>query len=160
TSQIYRIDLATGQRRLVHPGDAVQPSWSPHGYRIAYWGFSDSGQRVIWTLPADSGEAVQVTPGANVDWNPVWSPDGRFLYFASDGSGITNLWRVAIDERSGRVQGEPEPVTASGQAGMLLSLSRDGRRILYSSDETRTVLEKIAFDPARGTVAESAAAIT
>lgn len=62
-----------------------------------------------------------------------------------------NLWRVPIDERSGRVRGEPEPVTTSGQASML-SLSRDGRRIVYAGDESRTVLEKVGFDPASGAV--------
>jgi eukaryotic-like serine/threonine-protein kinase len=159
-SEIYRVILATGQRQRVHKGDAVQPSWSPHGFRIAYWGLSLSGQRVVWTLPAGGGAAVQVTEGRSVDWNPVWSPDGRFLYFASDRSGITNLWRLPIDESSGRVLGKPEPVTTSGQASMLLSLARDGRHIAYTSDETRTVLEKVAFEPASGTAASPAASIT
>jgi Tol biopolymer transport system component len=158
-SQLYRVSLATGQRRMVHKGDAVQPAWSPHGFRIAYWGTSPSGQRVIWTVPADGGEAVQATAGDSVDWNPVWSPDGDHLYFASDRSGVTNLWRLPIDERSGRVRGEPEPVTTSGQASTLFSLSRDGRRIVYASDETRTFLEKAAFEPASGALASPAAAI-
>src|SRR5262249_2286298 len=42
---------------------------------------------------------------------------------------------------------------------MLLSLSRDGRHIVYTSDETRTVLEKAAFDPASGVIGDPAAAI-
>ena len=138
-SQLYRVSLATGQRKLVYEGDAVQPSWSPNGFRIAYWGFSPSGQRVIWTIPASGGEAVQVTEGTNIDWDPVWSPDGRYLYFVSDRSGVTNLWRRPIDERSGRVLGAAEPVATSGQASMLFSISRDGRHVVYSSDETRTV---------------------
>lgn len=159
TSQIYRVDLATGRWRLVHQGDAVQPSWSPNGFRIAYWGFSPSGQRVIWTIPAGGGKADQVTQGTSVDWNPVWSPDGRFLYFASDRSGVTNLWRLPIDERTGRVRGEPEPVTTSGRASMF-SLSRDGRRILYAGDETRTTLERVAFNPVSGAIVGPAEAIT
>lgn len=159
-SEIYRVNLATGQRRRVHEADAVQPSWSPNNFRVAYWGLMPSGRRVIWTVPADGGEARQVTDGKSIDWNPVWSPDGRHLYFASDRSGITNLWRVPIDERSGRVLGEPEPVTKSGQASMLLSLSRDGRHIAYTSDETRTILEKVGFEPASGTLASPAVAIS
>jgi Tol biopolymer transport system component len=158
-SRIFRVSLATGRRRQAGEGDAVQPSWSPHGFRIAYWGISPSGQRLIWTVPASGGEAVRVTAGTSVDWNPVWSPDGRALYFASDRSGITNLWRLPIDERSGRALGKPAPVTTSGQASLLLSLSRDGRHIVYASDETRTLLERVAFDPARGAVAGPAVAI-
>ena len=159
-SQIYRVDLVTGRRRLVHTGDAVQPSWSPNGLRIAYWGASPSGQRVIWNVPAEGGEAVQVTAGTSVDWNPVWSPDGRYLYFASDRSGVTNLWRLPLDERSGRVLGKPEPVTTSGQASMMLSLSRDGRHIAYTSDESRTIIEKVPFNPASGVLAGPAVAVT
>src|SRR5262245_13395628 len=110
SSQIYRVNLATGRLQRVHQGDAVQPSWSPHGLRIAYWAASlPSGQRVIWTIPVAGGKATPVTEGESVDWNPIWSPDGRHLYFASDRSGVTNLWRVPIDERSGQVLGKPEP---------------------------------------------------
>ena len=145
-SQLIQVNPATGEQRLVHPGDAVQPSWSPHGYRIAYWGLSRSGQRILWTIPAGGGEPVQATDGRSVDWSPLWSPDGRYLYFASDRSGTTNLWRLPIDERSGRV-GDPEPVTTSSQASMLPTISRDGKRIAYATDETRTTLERISFDP-------------
>jgi Tol biopolymer transport system component len=157
-SKIYRINLETNQQRLVHEGDAVQPNWSPHNFRIAYWETSRSGKRVIWTIRTDGGEAVQVTKGESVDWNPVWSPDGRYLYFASDRSGITNLWRVPIDERSGVPQGQPELVT-SNQASMF-SLSRDGRRIVYAGDETRAILEMVGFDPASGAIAGPAVEIT
>jgi eukaryotic-like serine/threonine-protein kinase len=153
-SQLYRVHLATGEQRLVHQGDAVQPSWSPRGARIAFWSaFTPNGARVIWTVPAHGGTAVPVTTGESVDWNPVWSPDGRQLYFASDRSGVTNLWRVPIDELSGRVLGAPEPVTTSSQAGLLLSFSRDGGHLVYASDETRTTLEAVAFAPASGALA-------
>ncbi len=159
-SEIFRVNVATGgEPRRVSRGYAVQPSWSPHDLRIAYLGISDSGRRMIWTLPANGGEAVRVTDGPSIDWNPVWSPDGRYLYFASNRSGVMNLWRVSIDERSGRVLGETEPVTTSSQAGMLLSISGDGRRIAYASDDSKTVVEKFDFDPASGTIKNPATAI-
>ena len=47
-----------------------------------------------------------------VDWNPVWSPDGRFLFFSSDRGGSMNLWRVPIDERTGATLGPPEALSA------------------------------------------------
>ncbi|HEY0781510.1 MAG TPA: protein kinase, partial [Thermoanaerobaculia bacterium] len=36
TSELWRIDVATGAKRQIASGDAVQPSWSPNGRRIAY----------------------------------------------------------------------------------------------------------------------------
>jgi serine/threonine protein kinase len=152
TSEVFRVHVATGARRRVTQGDAAQPSWSPDGRRIAYWGLVPPGRRVIWTIPAEGGEAVPAVADAHFNWNPVWSPDGRFLYFASDRGGIMNLWRVPIDEGSGRTRGQPEPITTSQQAGMLPSLSQDGRQIAYASDASKGTIEKVAFDPATGKV--------
>ena len=159
-SEIFRVSVATGERRLLYGGDAVQPSWSPHGYRIAFWGITKSGQRVVWTIPASGGVASQVTNDPSLDWDPVWSPDGRYLYFASDRSGVMNLWRVPIEERTGRVAGQPEPVTSSSQASMLLSISPDGRRIAYASHDSRTILEKVDLDPVRAAVRQPPTALS
>jgi eukaryotic-like serine/threonine-protein kinase len=157
-SEIFRVDIATGARRRVTRGDAAQPSWSPDGRWIAYWGvLPRTGQRLIWTVPAEGGDPTPVVVDRYVNWNPVWAHDGRFLYFASDRSGIMNLWRVPIDKGSGRVEGEPEPVTTSQQACMLPSLSRDGRHIAYASDGSRGTLEKVLFDSMTGRVFGSAA---
>jgi len=152
-SQVFRVDIATGVGRRVSHGDAAQPSWSPHGNRIAYWGLvPQTGRRTIWTVPAGGGKALPAVDDDHLNWNPVWSPDGRYLYFASDRSGIMNLWRVPIDEASGRVRGEPQPITASQQACTLPSLSRDGRQIAYASDGSRATLEKVAFEPTMGRI--------
>jgi len=118
---LWTVDVASGKKELLlkgevrahsSEGDAMQPSWSPHGYRIAYWGLrGQTGRRNIWTIPAEGGPTRSVTDGPATDWNPIWSPDGKYLYFGSDRSGSLNLWRVAIDERSGKTLTDPEPVT-------------------------------------------------
>jgi eukaryotic-like serine/threonine-protein kinase len=148
-SRLVRVNVGTGQPRpIVLPGDAVQPSWSPRGLRIAYWGvLPGNAERVIWTVPAQGGAPVRVTRDQYLNWNPVWSPGGDDLYYASDRSGSMNLWRVRIDELSGRVLGRPEPVTTPSSSSFLLSFSRDGRRILYTADESKANLERADFDP-------------
>src|SRR5262249_10988486 len=102
-SQLWVVNASNGEKRqLTKPNslpDAVQPNWSPHGHRIAYWA-SHGGQRDIWTVSADGADPVAVTQDLALDWSPVWSPDGNYLYFASDRGGSMNLWRVRIDERS------------------------------------------------------------
>jgi Tol biopolymer transport system component len=72
------VNVATGEKRRITAGDAVQPQWSPHGYRIAYWA-SRGGQRDIATIPAAGGEPVFLTDDTALDWNPIWSPDGQYL---------------------------------------------------------------------------------
>jgi Tol biopolymer transport system component len=160
TSELWRIDVATGERRRVTPGDAVQPSWSPHGERIAYWSVPKSGRRILWTIPAAGGEPRQVTDDSYLNWNPVWSPDGRYLYFSTNRLGTMNLWRVAIDEVTGEVQGAPEAVTTPCESCGMLSFSRDGLRMVYATDDSESNLEKVAFDPARLTAVGDPAAIT
>ncbi|HEX8171924.1 MAG TPA: protein kinase, partial [Thermoanaerobaculia bacterium] len=124
-SELWAVDVRTGARRpLIQPrkggpdfggnSDAVQPSWSPHGKRIAFWSTSLSGQRDIWTIDPRAAEpkktAVQLTKDAAMDWNPVWSPDGRHLYYGSDADGTLSLWRMPIDEESGAPAGPAEAV--------------------------------------------------
>lgn len=162
TGQLFAIDIATGQKRLLTEGiiDAVQPHWSPHGHRIAFWGFRKLPNRDIWTIPAQGGTAVTVTDDAYLDWNPVWSPDGKYLHFASDRGGSTNLWRVRIDERSGKVLGSPEPVTVPSPYSGYISFSGDGRSIAYVQLVRTTNLQKARFDPATERVLGPSASIT
>ena len=96
--------------------DGTQPSWSPHDRRIAFWGVDPATQnRDIWTVPVGGGAAVRVTDDPAIDATPVWSSDGRFLYFSSSRGGTTNLWRVPIDETTGATTGAPEPVIVPTQ---------------------------------------------
>jgi len=167
TSQLWRVNVGTGDKRLMTEGDAVQPSWSPHGLRIAFWGIpAGSARRVLWTIPANrpgpvgSGEAAPVLDDAYVNWSPAWAPDGSHLYFASDRSGSMNLWRVPIDEATGRALGEPEPLATPSRSSGLVSVSRDGRRLLFATRDGKANLERLTFDPAAGRVAGTAEALT
>jgi Tol biopolymer transport system component len=150
--QLWAIDLSSGQRRLVASADAVQASWSPGGHRVAYWGVHRGGQRDIWTVAASGGEPKPVTDDDALDWNPVWAPDGRHLYFASERGGTMNLWRVPIDERSGDVRGPPEPVTTPSVYSQHLSFAASGRRLAYVEVTRRVHLQRRTFDPVREVV--------
>jgi eukaryotic-like serine/threonine-protein kinase len=154
SSEMWVATLATGERRLVTKDDAAQPSWSPHGHRIAYWGRAGGqGAGDIWTIPAAGGEAVPVTTEPSIDWNPVWAPDGRYLYFSSDRGGTMNLWRVAIDEVSGRTAGRPQAVTTGGGASNRHpTISKDGTRLAYVSLIESMNVQRTAFDPTTGRV--------
>src|SRR5262249_55352797 len=149
TSKLWLADVATGKTQKIFDGDAVQPSWSPHGDRIAFWGLLkvNTGQRDLATISAKGGDLVRVTDDPPIDWNPVWSPDGKYLYFSSDRGGSMNLWRVSIDEHSGKTLGEPQAITTPSHWSGAISLSKDGTHIAYSSSDNQSHIEKVAFDP-------------
>jgi Tol biopolymer transport system component/predicted Ser/Thr protein kinase len=148
-SQLWAVDVASAEARLIKVVDAVQPSWSPSGHRIAFWGVPQGGQRDIWTVPAEGGEATRVTDDDAVDWNPVWSPDGRHLYFLSDRGGSMNLWRVPIDEISGKVLGDPEAVTTPSAYAAYLTISPTGRHIAYASAVGTENIQRLDFDASK-----------
>jgi eukaryotic-like serine/threonine-protein kinase len=148
---IWIIDLASGERRqLLEESifDAVQPQWSPGGSRLAFWGIDDGGRREIFTVAVDDPRAValRVPTEEGINWNPIWSPDGRFLYYASDRNGTMNLWRIAIDEKSGETEGAAEPILTPSPWSGWFSISRDGKRLAYATSEVRSKLEWFDFD--------------
>ncbi len=170
-SELWIVNVATGARRrldLRGATDAVQPNWSPHGHRIAYTsrplrGAAGSGASTsmdIWTIPAGGGPSVALDTGESADWNPVWSPDGRHVYFVSDRSGTMNLWRVAVDEVSGRALGTPEPIPTPAQFVAHPSISADGRLIAYCAKSENTNIQRLGFDPETTTVVGQPAAVT
>ena len=153
-SELWIADVNTGATHQLPARDAVQPSWSPHGQRIAFTLRSPlRGVRIdIWTIGAEGGEPVQVTDDAATDWNATWSPDGRYLYFVSDRGGSMNLWRVRIDEKTGRTRGDPEPIVTPATSLAHISFAADGKRLAYSSAAVGINIQRARFDPAAGTV--------
>lgn len=147
-SSLWTIDVETGNKKLLETkGDAIQPNWSPNGKRIVYWFLDEKNQAEIATIPATGGEPFVITRDSAMDWNPIWSPDGKFIYFASDRGGSMNIWRLAIDEETGEVSGEPESVTTPSMYVRHLAFSRDGKTLAYIRYETHSNLQSIAFDP-------------
>jgi eukaryotic-like serine/threonine-protein kinase len=158
-SRIRIVRLADGETRLVSEADGVGPRWSPSGRRIVFWGSrrERGNERDIFTVAADGSEAqapVSVTEDPDVDWSPTWSPDGRHVYFASSRGGTMNLWRVPIDEASGRTQGPPEPVTTPTAWSGSFEFAADGRTLVFSDLDERSVVFVAGFDPVQGRLTE------
>jgi len=159
-SEIWRVRVGNEEKSLLYAGDAVQPRWSPHGRRIAYWGREKGSRRTIWTRPAGVGRPVRVTNDDYLNWNPVWSPDGNFLYFTSNRGGPMNFWRVAIDEDSGRLRGDPEPLNTPASRCAFLGFSRDGRSFIYATEEGTSNIARLTLDPRTREVLGAPAAVT
>jgi eukaryotic-like serine/threonine-protein kinase len=146
-SSLWTIDVKTGEKkRLETKGDAIMPSCSPNGNRIAFWYVANGKLPNIATTPAEGGEPVVIAEDDASDWNPVWSPDGKFLYFASDRGGNMNLWRVSVDEQTGKQLGEPESVTTPSKYARHITMSRDGKLLGYVRYESQSNVQSLNFD--------------
>lgn len=79
-------------------GYAITPLWmrdariSPDGTEIVFCYKGD-----IYKVPAQGGTAVQLTTQASYEANPVWSPDGKQIAFASDRNGNFDLFIMPAD---------------------------------------------------------------
>jgi Tol biopolymer transport system component len=160
SSQIFVID-ESGRSRLLSGGvpDAVQPSWSPDGRRIVFWGLRE-GARDIFTISREGGGLTSITNDEALDWGPVWSPDGKYIYFPSDRGGAMNIWRVAVSAASGRPAGNPEPVNVPSTYATSISFSRDGRRLAFANCQRSSNIYRVDFDPARESVTGAPRAVT
>ncbi|HEY7547155.1 MAG TPA: LpqB family beta-propeller domain-containing protein, partial [Blastocatellia bacterium] len=147
--RLWAVNIKTLEKRLITTKDAAQPQWSPNGYRLAYLASDEKTQRDIWTMSPTGDGDVRVTNDSATDWNPVWSPDGKHLYFVSDRSGGMQLWRVAIDEQTGHVLSAPELVPTPSASSQHISLSRDGKRLAFVNVSLKRNLYRVEIDPKR-----------
>lgn len=62
--------------------------------RIAFsGGLTDvEGTSNIATVRIEGGDVVPATRDLFLNWNPVWAPDGEYLYFISNRGGSMNIW--------------------------------------------------------------------
>jgi serine/threonine protein kinase/Tol biopolymer transport system component len=149
TAQLWRVDATSGRRTIIETGgDAVQPSVSPNGKRIAFWGLPEgTGKRILYTVPMGGGPRVALHDDDFFNWNPIWSRDGGTLYFVSSRGGPMNLWRIPIDEDSGKPLGPIEPVTTSASALAHPSLAQSGAMV-FTVGTMSTTVERIPMDGA------------
>ena len=152
-SELWVVGANGDRPRQLYEGDATLPNWSPSGQRIAFSqrGANDQRRITIATIAAAGGVSQIVETGTtDIDWNPVWSPDGQFLYYASDRAGSMNLWRVPVDEATGAARGEPQPITTPASFVAHVSIARDGKRLAYSSVLETQNIQRLQFDPEKG----------
>jgi Tol biopolymer transport system component len=98
-------------------------------------------------ISASGSNPVKITDDDFINWSPTWSPDGQFIYFSSNRGGSMNLWRVKIDDNSGKILSESEPVITPAFYSAMARMSRDGKKMIYVSSETRDNIYKVNFDP-------------
>src|SRR5271166_3926614 len=111
--EMYLPQLTTG------PSAAA---WSPDSYSLVY---SMAGS--LWRQELRSAQAEQLTAGPGYDYQPDWSPDGRWLVFARYDHDAIELW--SLDLRDGQTR----KMTSGGAVNIEPRFSPDGKRLAFVS---------------------------
>jgi serine/threonine-protein kinase len=96
---------------------------SPDGTRIALDIRDQENDLWIWDLARAT--LTRLTFGPATEQAPVWTPDGRWIVFASTQTGAQNLFRQATDGT-----GTAERLTSSAAAQLPTSITPDGTRVI------------------------------
>ena len=87
----------------------------------------------LWVIPANGGDARQLTEGPGED-SPRWSPDTKQILYTSARDGESQIWSSEFDTARGALTSEPRKVTSisTGADGGLWS--PDGKNIVFTSE--------------------------
>ncbi len=101
TDNLYVFDMA--KRKGYFLTDAAKytqfsnPRFSPDGQFIAVSRRENNGYRDIIIYSKSGDQIRNLTSDASVDNHPVWSPNGRYVYFTSDKGGVNNIFRTEMN---------------------------------------------------------------
>jgi Tol biopolymer transport system component/imidazolonepropionase-like amidohydrolase len=70
----------------------------------------------LYLIPIGGGEAKRITSGPAYDAQPRFSPDGKWIAFASDRGGIENLWVCDLEGKQARAVSKEKDATVNGPA--------------------------------------------
>lgn len=154
TNGLVRVNINTGAiDTLVHPEDGVYwalPAVSPDGRRIAATRWA-GGNHDIVILDERGGLVSQVTRDRALDFAPAWSPDGRWLVWASDRTGILNILAARFD---GAKAAAPVMLTNVRTGAAMPSVDPSGKWLYFSGYHVDGwEVERIPFDPVRAPIA-------
>ncbi|MGA9883919.1 MAG: protein kinase, partial [Candidatus Acidiferrales bacterium] len=114
--------------RAGEPGDYLFSALSPDGSRAVVNRLGESP--ALWMVDFSRGTNTRFTFGSTEGRFPMWSPDGKRVIFASNPSGIYDLYQKAANGAAGE-----ELLLKSNENKAPTDVSRDGHLLLYNSAE-------------------------
>lgn len=108
------------------------PVLSPSGDRIAFVVSVPNLKKTksatsIYIMNSDGTNQRQVTSAAYTSYSPVWSKDGKGIYFNSTRSGSEQVYYLSLEG------GDPTQITSYGLGVSSPKLSSDGNKFLFTT---------------------------
>ena len=191
-TDLWIADVATGERhQLTTSGHSCNPAeWSPDGKWIAFISDrpgvlpkSPDHKRQLWIMPADGGEAQQLTKVEQGVGGFEWFPDSQRIAFSAEAPEpkamkdrkesfgdydvihadyqMVHLWLVDLPktDAAGRVSpvGEPKELTKEDAFSVdEFSVSPDGTKIAFSASRDPDLISMFSKDIYVANVADGA----
>jgi dipeptidyl aminopeptidase/acylaminoacyl peptidase len=173
----------------VRAGSSSSAAWSSDGKWIAFLSDrpaalkdSPAGKRQIYVMPADGGDAQQITKMEEGVNGFEWAPDSNRIAFAAEGAEpkpmkdrkdyfgdyhvihadyqMTHLWLVEVPraDAAGRIAkpADPKQLTKDDFSVNGFSFSPDGKRIAFSAQRDPDLISGFSADIYTVTVPEGA----
>jgi serine/threonine-protein kinase len=116
-------------------------AWSPNAQLIACGSgnaryltlgsqFGNLSPDRIVVFAVQGGASATITDSSSINVSPIWSRDGRWLYYVSNRDGRGDVYAQHI-ARDGRADAKPLRLT-TGLGANSISLSADGSRLAYA----------------------------
>ena len=132
----------------------TQCAWAPSGALIAcaagdpYYAaagtlFNNHSPGWIVVARVRDGAVSTITDSLSLNHSPVWSANGKWLYFVSNRDGPTDIYGVQISA-DGHAKGSIERLS-TGLGAQTISLSAAGTRVAYSKYSSRSSLWSIGI---------------
>lgn len=115
----------------------VAPAISPDGQTIVFKALND-----LW-LSDLQGNARQITRNSAYETDPVWSPDGKRLAYASDAEGLMRLHVMDV------ATGAAQSVSHGDHASVAPAWSPDGTRLAFQREDGSTHILDLASGSVR-----------
>ena len=144
--QLAVVPIGGGVPRVLLPGTpgfVYTPVFSPDAKLIAYSRWKPGGFRDIHLYDVAAGTDRPLSVDRAMDVDPRFTPDGRYLLFASDRTGIYDIF--AYELATGRLQQVTNVVSGAFQP----AVSPDGSKLVYTGFSSEGFdLYEMPFDPA------------
>jgi WD40-like Beta Propeller Repeat len=134
---------------------AFTPRWSPDNDHVAYSAWQRGGYRDVRIVDTRDGSYVEVTHDRAIDGDPVYSADGRWLYFHSDRTGVSNIYAYEVatgalkqvtNVINGAYQPEPSP---DGKSLAYVGYTHDGYDVWVIPLDPSEWLDPLPYEESR-----------
>lgn len=128
-TRLVRIDTADGRISVLHdPGGLDQvgfPAISPDGSQVVATRVSQRHGRDLIVVEVATGEVKALTRDEALELHARYSPDGAWIVYASDRTGIFDIYARSV------IDGSERRLTHEITGGLDPVVSPDGRRLVY-----------------------------